>query len=81
MTGDRAAMPGDDAIVVAEGLGTLAPLEIADVNVVPRTAAVARAPDARSPPSVAAASVAAAHCRRDQLDRRNGGYVPVSSIA
>ena len=31
---------GDDAVVVAEGLGTLAPLEIADVNVVPRTAAV-----------------------------------------
>jgi voltage-gated potassium channel len=32
--------PGDDAVVVAESLGTLAPLEIADVNVVPRTAAV-----------------------------------------
>jgi voltage-gated potassium channel len=31
---------GDDAIVVAESLGTLAPLEIADVNVIPRTAAV-----------------------------------------
>ena len=31
---------GDDAIVVAESLGTLAPLEISDVNVVPRTAAV-----------------------------------------
>jgi voltage-gated potassium channel len=32
--------PGDDAIVVAESLGTLAPLEIADVNLIPRTAAV-----------------------------------------
>jgi voltage-gated potassium channel len=32
--------PGDDAVVVAESLGTLAPLEIADVTVVPRTAAV-----------------------------------------
>jgi voltage-gated potassium channel len=31
---------GDDAIVVAESLGTLAPLEISDVNVAPRTAAV-----------------------------------------
>jgi voltage-gated potassium channel len=31
---------GDDAIVVAESLGSLAPLEIADVNAVPRTAAV-----------------------------------------
>ena len=30
----------DDAIVVAESLGTLAPLEIADVNVMPRTASV-----------------------------------------
>jgi voltage-gated potassium channel len=37
---DFKLQPGDDAIVVAEGLGTLAPLEIADVNVVPRTAAV-----------------------------------------
>ena len=31
---------GDDAIVVAESLGTLAPLEMADVNAVPQTAAV-----------------------------------------
>lgn len=31
---------GDDAIVVAEGLGTLAPLELHDLNTVPRTAAV-----------------------------------------
>ncbi len=31
---------GDDAIVVAESLGTLAPLEMSDANVVPRTAAV-----------------------------------------
>jgi voltage-gated potassium channel len=32
--------PGDDAVVVAEGLGTLAPLEMADVNVIPRSAAI-----------------------------------------
>jgi voltage-gated potassium channel len=31
---------GDDAVVVAESLGGLAPLEISDVRVVPRTAAV-----------------------------------------
>jgi voltage-gated potassium channel len=31
---------GDDAVVVAESLGDLAPLEISDVKVVPRTAAV-----------------------------------------
>jgi voltage-gated potassium channel len=31
---------GDDAIVVAEGLGSLAPLEIRDASAVPRTAAV-----------------------------------------
>lgn len=31
---------GDDAIVVAESLGTLAPLEMSDATVVPRTAAV-----------------------------------------
>jgi voltage-gated potassium channel len=31
---------GDDAVVVAESLGTLAPLEMADINAVPRTAAV-----------------------------------------
>jgi voltage-gated potassium channel len=31
---------GDDAVVVAESLGTLAPLEIADTDVAPRTAAV-----------------------------------------
>ena len=32
---------GDDAVVVAETLGQLAPLEISDINTVPRTAAVA----------------------------------------
>jgi voltage-gated potassium channel len=32
--------PGDDAVVVAESLGSLAPLEIADTDVAPRTAAV-----------------------------------------
>jgi voltage-gated potassium channel len=32
--------PGDDAVVVAESLGQLAPLEISDVNSIPRTAAV-----------------------------------------
>ena len=32
--------PGDDAVVVAESLGTLAPLEMADATVIPRTAAV-----------------------------------------
>ncbi|MEK6719411.1 MAG: potassium channel protein [Chloroflexota bacterium] len=32
---------GDDAVVVAESLGTLAPLEIADVNAAPRAAVVA----------------------------------------
>jgi voltage-gated potassium channel len=32
--------PGDDAVVVAESLGTLAPLEIADATVTPQTAAV-----------------------------------------
>ena len=37
---DFILQPGDDAIVVAESLGTLAPLEIADVNAVPQTAAV-----------------------------------------
>jgi voltage-gated potassium channel len=31
---------GDDAVVVADSLGALAPLEISDVTVVPRTAAV-----------------------------------------
>jgi voltage-gated potassium channel len=31
---------GDDAVVVAESLGSLAPLEIADATVLPRTAAV-----------------------------------------
>jgi voltage-gated potassium channel len=31
---------GDDAVVVADSLGSLAPLEISDVTVVPRTAAV-----------------------------------------
>jgi voltage-gated potassium channel len=37
---DFLLQPGDDAVVVAESLGTLAPLEIADVTVVPQTAAV-----------------------------------------
>ena len=32
--------PGDDSIVVAESLGELAPLELADINVAPRSAAV-----------------------------------------
>ena len=32
--------PGDDAVVVAESLGTLAPLEIADATAPPQTAAV-----------------------------------------
>ena len=32
--------PGDDAVVVAESLGTLAPLEISDLNAAPRTAAI-----------------------------------------
>jgi voltage-gated potassium channel len=32
--------PGDDAVVVAESLGQLAPLEISDVNAIPRSAAV-----------------------------------------
>ena len=32
--------PGDDAVVVAESLGSLAPLEMADINAVPRTSAV-----------------------------------------
>lgn len=32
--------PGDDAVVVAESLGTLAPLEISDLNAIPRSAAV-----------------------------------------
>jgi voltage-gated potassium channel len=31
---------GDDAVVVAESLGTLAPLEMSDITVVPRTASV-----------------------------------------
>jgi voltage-gated potassium channel len=37
---DFVLQPGDDAVVVAESLGTLAPLEMADINAVPRTAAV-----------------------------------------
>jgi voltage-gated potassium channel len=37
---DFVLQPGDDAVVVAESLGTLAPLEIADASVVPQTAAV-----------------------------------------
>jgi len=32
--------PGDDAVVVADSLGSLAPLEVADATVVPATAAV-----------------------------------------
>ncbi len=32
--------PNDDAVVVAESLGSLAPLEMSDITVVPRTAAV-----------------------------------------
>lgn len=32
--------PGDDAVVVAESLGDLAPLEISDLNATPRSAAV-----------------------------------------
>jgi voltage-gated potassium channel len=32
--------PDDDAVVVAESLGSLAPLEMSDITVVPRTAAV-----------------------------------------
>jgi voltage-gated potassium channel len=32
--------PGDDAVVVAESLGSLAPLEISDLNTAPRSAAV-----------------------------------------
>jgi voltage-gated potassium channel len=37
---DFILQPGDDAVVVAESLGTLAPLEIADATVTPQTAAV-----------------------------------------
>ena len=37
---DLVLLPGDDAIVVAEGLGSLAPLQMHDTRVVPRTAAV-----------------------------------------
>jgi voltage-gated potassium channel len=37
---DFVLQEGDDAVVVAESLGTLAPLEIADVTVAPQTAAV-----------------------------------------
>ena len=32
--------PGDDAIVIAESLGTLAPLKMRDLHTVPQTAAV-----------------------------------------
>jgi voltage-gated potassium channel len=32
--------PGDDAIVVAQGLGSLAPLKLHDINTVPQTASV-----------------------------------------
>ncbi len=37
---DLVLEPGDDAIVVAEGLGSLAPLVMRDTTVVPRTASV-----------------------------------------
>jgi voltage-gated potassium channel len=37
---DFVLQPGDDAVVVADSLGSLAPLEIADTDVAPRTAAV-----------------------------------------
>jgi voltage-gated potassium channel len=37
---DFVLQPGDDAVVVAESLGSLAPLEISDTDVAPRTAAV-----------------------------------------
>jgi voltage-gated potassium channel len=37
---DFVLQPGDDAVVVAETLGQLAPLEISDLNTTPRTAAV-----------------------------------------
>jgi voltage-gated potassium channel len=37
---DFVLQPGDDAVVVAESLGSLAPLEIADTEVAPRTSAV-----------------------------------------
>ena len=37
---DFILQPGDDAIVVAEGLGTLAPLKMRDINTVSRTASV-----------------------------------------
>ena len=37
---DFVLQPGDDAVVVAESRGSLAPLEIADTEVAPRTAAV-----------------------------------------
>jgi len=37
---DLVLEPGDDAIVVAEGLGSLAPLQMRDASLVPRTAAV-----------------------------------------
>ena len=36
---DFVLQPGDDAIVVAESLGTLAPLKLRDIHSVPRTAA------------------------------------------
>ncbi len=37
---DLVLQTGDDAIVVAEGLGTLAPLKMHDISTVPRTASV-----------------------------------------
>ncbi len=37
---DFVLQPGDDAIVVAESLGTLAPLRLSDIHSVPQTAAV-----------------------------------------
>jgi voltage-gated potassium channel len=37
---DFVLQPGDDAVVVAEGLGSLAPLKLHDLSTVPRTASV-----------------------------------------
>jgi len=37
---DFVLQPGDDAIVIAESLGTLAPLRLSDIHAVPQTAAV-----------------------------------------
>jgi voltage-gated potassium channel len=37
---DFVLQSGDDAVVVAESLGSLAPLEVSDILVAPRTASV-----------------------------------------